>query len=37
VSKLDRKIIRLAVNDIGLDYFQKTMNSGKKLWARLTT
>ena len=37
VSNIDRKIIRLAVHDIGLDYFQKTMSSGKKLWARLTT
>jgi general secretion pathway protein A len=37
VTKIDRKIIRLAVNDIGLDYFQKTMSGSKKIWARLTT
>lgn len=37
ITKIDRKMIRLAVRDIGLDYFQKTMSSGKKIWARLTT
>ncbi|MFA5321712.1 MAG: AAA family ATPase [Smithella sp.] len=37
ISKIDRKIIRLAVNDIGLDYFQKTMSSSRKIWACLTT
>ncbi|PKN52904.1 MAG: ATPase [Deltaproteobacteria bacterium HGW-Deltaproteobacteria-13] len=36
-SKIDRRIVKLAVHDIGLDYFQKTMSSGRKLWARLTT
>jgi general secretion pathway protein A len=36
VSKIDRKIIKLAVHDIGLDYFQKTMSNGRKIWARLT-
>lgn len=37
VFKIDRKIVRLAVRDIGLEYFQKTMSSSKKFWARLTT
>lgn len=37
VSKIDRRIVKLAVRDIGLDYFQKTMSSGRKIWARLTT
>lgn len=36
-AKIDRKIIRLAANDIGADYFQKTMSLGKKILARLTT
>jgi general secretion pathway protein A len=37
VSKIDRKIIKLAVHDIGLNYFQKTMSGGRKIWLRLTT
>ncbi|MFZ1037516.1 MAG: hypothetical protein WAN57_09960, partial [Smithella sp.] len=37
VNKIDRKIIKLAVHDIGLNYFQKTMSSGRKIWLRLTT
>src|SRR5208283_4250108 len=37
VSKIDRKIIKLAVHDIGLNYFQKTMSGGRKIWSRLTT
>jgi general secretion pathway protein A len=37
VSEIDRKIIKLAVLDIGLNYFQKTMNGGRKIWLRLTT
>ena len=37
VSKIDRKIIKLAVHDIGINYFQKTMSSGRKIWSRLTT
>ena len=37
VSKIDRKIVKLAVHDIGINYFQKTMNSGRKIWSRLTT
>jgi len=35
ITKIDRKIVRLAVNDIGIDYFQKTMNTGRKILARL--
>ena len=37
VSKIDRKIIKLAVHDIGINYFQKTMSRAKKIWSRLTT
>ncbi|MGD0168923.1 MAG: AAA family ATPase [Smithella sp.] len=37
VSEIDRKIIKLAVHDIGLNYFQKTMSGGRKIWLRLTT
>jgi len=37
ISKIDRKIIKLAVHDIGINYFQKTMSSGRKIWLRLTT
>jgi general secretion pathway protein A len=37
VSKIDRKIVKLAVHDIGINYFQKTMSSGRKIWSRLTT
>lgn len=37
LRKINRRIVRLAVKDIGLDYFQKTMSGGKKLWMRLTT
>jgi general secretion pathway protein A len=36
VSNIDRKIIKLAVHDIGLNYFQKTISRGKKMWHRLT-
>lgn len=36
VSKIDRKIVRLAVEDIGANYFQKTMNGWRKTWLRLT-
>jgi general secretion pathway protein A len=36
-SKIDRKIVKLAVHDIGINYFQKTMSSGRKIWSRLTT
>jgi general secretion pathway protein A len=35
-SKIDRKIVKLAVHDIGINYFQKTMNNWTKIWARLT-
>lgn len=35
--KIDRKIVRLAVQDIGTDYFQKTMSFGRKILARLTS
>ena len=37
VSKIDRKIVRLAVHDIGINYFQRTMSRGRKIWSRLTT
>jgi len=37
ISKINRKIIRLAAHDIGTDYFQKTMSIGRKILARLTT
>ena len=36
-SKIDHKIVKLAVHDIGVNYFQKTMNNWTKIWARLTT
>ncbi|HDQ03440.1 MAG TPA: AAA family ATPase [Deltaproteobacteria bacterium] len=36
VSKINYKIIKLAVSDIGEGYFQKTMNGWRKAWARLT-
>lgn len=37
ISKIDRRIVKLAAQDIGIDYFQKTMSSRKKIWLRLTT
>ena len=37
VSKINRGIVNLAAHDIGSNYFQKTLNSGKKIWLRLTT
>jgi general secretion pathway protein A len=37
ISKIDRRIIRHAVRDIGSEYFQKTISRGKKVWLRLTT
>jgi general secretion pathway protein A len=36
VSKINRRAVKLAVADIGADYFQKTMNGWKKIWTRLT-
>jgi len=36
-SKIDRKIVKLAVHDIGVNYFQKTMSNWTKIRARLTT
>jgi general secretion pathway protein A len=36
VSYIDRKLVKLAVQDIGADYFQNTMNGWKKIWLRLT-
>jgi len=36
-SKIDRRIVHLAVHDIGVNYFQKTMSNWTKIWARLTT
>lgn len=29
-SKISRRIVNLAAHDIGIDYFQKTLNNGKK-------
>ena len=37
ISKIDRRVIRHAARDIGHEYFQKTISSGRKLWLRLTT
>jgi general secretion pathway protein A len=36
-SKIDRRIVRLAVHDIGANYFQKTISNWSKIWMRLTT
>jgi general secretion pathway protein A len=36
MTTINRKIIRLAVRDIGINYFQKTMSIGRKILARLT-
>jgi len=35
-SKIDRRIVKLAVHDIGVNYFQKTMSNWAKIRARLT-
>ena len=35
-SKIDRRIVKLAVHDIGVNYFQKTMSNWTKIRARLT-
>jgi general secretion pathway protein A len=37
ISKINRKIVNLAAHDIGINYFQKTLSSGRKIWSRLTT
>jgi general secretion pathway protein A len=37
VSKIDRRIVRLAAHDIGINYFQKTVSRSRKIWSRLTT
>lgn len=37
MTTIDRKTVRLAVYDIGINYFQKTMSIGRKILARLTT
>ncbi|PKN83567.1 MAG: hypothetical protein CVU51_12180 [Deltaproteobacteria bacterium HGW-Deltaproteobacteria-1] len=34
--KINRRIVRKAVHDIGMDYFQKTASSARRLWMRLT-
>lgn len=36
-AKIDRRIIRHAVRDIGREYFQKTMSGPRKWWLRLTS
>jgi len=35
-SKIDRKTVKLAAQDVGTNYFQKTMSGWKKIWLRLT-
>jgi general secretion pathway protein A len=37
VSKINRQIVKLAVHDIGINYFQRTLSRGRKIWSRLTT
>jgi len=37
VNKINRRIVNLAAHDIGINYFQKTVSSGRKIWLRLTT
>jgi general secretion pathway protein A len=37
ISKITRRIVNLAAHDIGINYFQKTLSSGRKIWVRLTT
>ncbi len=37
INRIDRRVIRHAARDIGREYFQKTISSGRKLWLRLTT
>lgn len=36
VCKINRKMVNLAAHDIGINYFQKTLTSGKRIWSRLT-
>jgi general secretion pathway protein A len=36
VSAIDRKLVKLAVCDIGAGYFPDTVNGWKKIWLRLT-
>jgi len=36
MSKINRRLIKLAAEDIGLNYFQNTVNSWKKIWLRIT-
>jgi general secretion pathway protein A len=35
-SAITRRLVKLAIQDIGADYFQKTMSGWKKMWTRLT-
>jgi general secretion pathway protein A len=35
-ARIDRRLVRLAVKDIGVNYFQKTMSGWGKIWSRLT-
>ncbi|MFZ2399168.1 MAG: AAA family ATPase [Smithella sp.] len=37
ISKITRRIVNSAAHDIGINYFQKTLSSGRKIWVRLTT
>ena len=36
VSAINRKLVKLAVQDIGTGYFQNTVNGWKKIWLRWT-
>lgn len=35
-SKINRSLVKLAAEDIGLSYFQNTISSWKKIWLRIT-
>jgi general secretion pathway protein A len=36
IFNINRKLVKLAVRDIGSDYFQNTISGWKKIWMRLT-
>jgi general secretion pathway protein A len=36
ISTINRRLVKLAVKDIGVNYFQNTMQGWKKIWMRLT-
>jgi general secretion pathway protein A len=35
-ARIDRRLVKRAVRDIGINYFQKTMSRWGKIWSRLT-